>query len=1290
MAEEEQQEGAEWVETTTDTADTGTGEREYRALEVAAEKSSESAVVFVRRGREVWGKATFELQARGARVEISMRGCTVERLVANGAEYTREYYAEMRDVDDPLCGTGTVGMQRLAWSLGAAEGGRQLVFVLGDAAGAEEQRAVKVELWYRLENTAESALVGLREVSVGGTQQMQSQQQQQHQQRQQRHWYSDGAADQADFWLPHIPGVSVAGLQVVARRELVVFGPGNLERVVDGAVYGDSVRSVIEEVTGGKVPCRTGSGNSSSSSSNNNNNKSEGTSENTNGIGETTTSSSTTTNDKSEPECVAAEKYAVHSFHVRGGVEASAVGVAVGPFWVQQGADGRDLKSCVVNGCLAGRDTAEVGTTVGDLAERALGFFGRLMPGAAYPWGWYHQVFVHDAGLGTWRHGAAFAGLAVLPEELLHGAGAAGDLCFRAAEAVAECVAAQWFGVSVQPAAEAEDRWLVTGLRAWAARRYLREVFGADYARMRDFRDADELMEKRWGRPLVPGVVFEDDALTAAAAGGNGSNGSNGATTAGGGCGGCGVYMGNEGRDAYIHASERQDRRYELKAYFAVMTFAEMVGLGEFQAQLAQLVRRPRRSGRRHGHGSNSNSNSSTAATTTTSTGNGGGGGGNTIVLSSERFIEHFAEANPSLRKKVELFRKMWVYGHGFPPLSCGVSVNQATGHKTIEFCYAADLPASEKQQWQLRQQQQQQQQQQYYHHGYYNQQQQQQQGLQQQVQGAAAAASTSAAAAGAGEQGPAWNFKVTVKGRGKVRSLQFSNTGSGYHEFKPNFKDVDQVSVRLDANFTFPQRVRFPVPAKMLEYALPERRPDIRGAYEAVRVLSYRDFRGGDTLGEGCEALRILGRIAGSSGLYWDLRGAAMHAMMGRAYAGSGRHFGAEALLGWYGRAYGDAAYPVAFGPGTGRSVHDYLAQREAVLALGEARTTAGRSPDAAVRFVLDLFMRVDTTPAAGGSSSSGGGGGGSGGNRYGVAALCRALGTFAYGNDGMFCEACGWLARWLAIDWRAPGHGNAVLCEAVRALVLMSLPYAPLDVPDAEAVASLGPQLGQARAVLARMLAHPTSPTLRVRALEIYHDCALWYSRNAVGTTGTAGGASYNAANDGCYGYQNNCNNNNNNNDNNGSDYGYCCCCCCWGPAAATAPISDEVAGGGIQYAVRVLIDALAAPSPRVRMRAAELIRELYATLEAQESSGPHSSSNSSQQHHQPPPPPPFMHEMQYQRLSPVQTVRGAICSAQGMYFLELIRNTRDSLFRGALIDIFSIGWRYTELYPYSDFAR
>ena len=167
------------------------------------------------------------------------------------------------------------------------------------------------------------------------------------------------------------------------------------------------------------------------------------------------------------------------------------------------------------------------------------------------------------------------------------------------------------------------------------------------------------------------------------------------------------------------------------------------------------------------------------------------------------------------------------------------------------------------------------------------------------------------------------------------------------------------------------------------------------------------------------------------------------------------------------------------------------------------------------------------------------------------------------------------------------------------------------------------------------------------------------------------------------------NNINNNNHNNVDGNGNYYNSVCCNCWGPVAATVPISDEAAAEGIQYAVRVLIDALSARSPRVRMRAAELICELYATLEAQDSTGWNGQQQQQQQQYQ------YQYQyqqndMQYQRLSPAQAVREAIYGAQGMYFLDLIRNTRDSLFRGALIDIFSISWKYTEMYPYSDFAR
>lgn len=1011
-------------------------------IEIAYEKSSESVVLFVRRGREVWGKATFDLVAKHSEVRISMRNCVIKKLVVQGIEYKESNYREDRFIDDPFQRYKEYDrftMHDVASSLGSDSPCNSLKFLLWKDEDTEIQ--FRVELWYRLANAPEDLLVGLRETSVLRPEVTATAT---NSAGMHRHWYSDGTLDQACFWMPHIKFVPVTSLRVIARREHVVFGPGELKEIVDGPGPESAVAGMIEKVAGKGVVAHE-----------------------------------------------EAAKYAMHCFVLRRYIDPNSIGVAVGPFRVMQGADGRDLSSCVVNGCLPGREGAELGATVGDLAERALAFFNGVFPGLEYPWPWYHQVFVHDAGYVALQRGSAFAGLAVLPEELLHAPDAEADVCFRKAEVIAECAAAQWFGVCIAPE-EADDYWLVVGLRKWLARRFLREVFGTDYARVRDFKESDELMGKCWGRALV-----------------------------------------EQSPDAWIHPNERQSRRYELKAYFAVMTFAYTIGVEEFQAWLGRFVLDRRGLVRRKsGGGSSSSSNSSSS------------GGVGSLLLSERRFFEYFVGAKAISKEHVATFRNLWVTGTGFPPSCAGISVNLVSGKNSINFYSVPDVQVP--------------------------------------------------------KEYPECKFKVIYKTPKKKKDIfTLSGKDCGHRELGlPKNVPLASVRIRFDFNFTFPHKVRFPLPVEMMHYAKPQNKPDIRGVYEAIGNLSYKYVleRTPDRRKEsrGCKALAILGSIVTDRSMYWELRAAAMRAMTSRVYSDSTSNFGADALIRWYRRTYSDATVPVVVGADTGYSVHDYLAQRELIGALSKARTSAGHSPKNVISFVLGLFRRVDTTPLNPIS------------NRAIVAALCRALGAFDYGADSsgnrLLLEACAWLNRWLSIDWRWPGHGNAVLVEATRALAILRTHKLG---DDKRTKARIDKYIDTYCPVLNQMFNHPSSSTLRCGALRICHDLFKRHVKHA------------------------------------------------------DLRVLDPAA---ISWSMEWLVSGLGSPFARDRMYAADLIRDLCDAAERRDKDLGIGAREAGWAYF----------------------VRDAIAKGGDEFYLVTIKNTRDSLFRSALIDIFSFAWGYTSEIP------
>lgn len=848
------------------TADTGTDNDGSLPIDIAYDRSSESVVLFVRRGREVWGKVTFELIAKHSQakykhsqIQINMRNCIIKKLLVQGTEYEKSNYCVYRFIDNPLPTpqeNGSFCMYNIASSLGSGDHCNTLKFSAWNSEGDETK--FEVELWYRLENTPEDLLVGLKETSIirpGASADAPSS-------SIYRHWYSDGTLDQACFWMPHIKYVPITSLKIIARRELVVFGPGVLKEITDKSVSSDTVASAINEVVGkGKVHRKE------------------------------------------------AIKYAIHNFILRRYVDHNSIGIAIGPFRIKQGADGRNLSSCVVNGCLPGREGPELRDTVGNIAERALAFFNEVFPGFEYPWPWYHQVFVHDTGYITSQNGSAFAGLAVLPEELLHTSDVELDVCFRKAEIIAECVAAQWFGVCITPE-EMRDYWIAVGLRKWLARRFLRLVFGTDYARMQDFKEGDELMDKCWGRSLEARAP-----------------------------------------DEWVHWNERQTRRYELKAYFAVMTFASIIGADEFQGWIGKFALDCQKLSK-HGRGCPS------------------------AIFSTNEFFNFFINAQLVSADQVTRFYNMWVIGSGFPPLRAGISVNHISTHKNFDFYSIPDTKFP--------------------------------------------------------RECSEWDIRIKFKGQKNTRLS--SGKEQSHFEFKwPRSFGLEGTSIRLDPNFTFPHKVRFPVPAAMLNYARPENKPDIRGVYEAIDILSYKHVLEKDEskrLQQSREALSILESIAFNRDVYWEIRAAAMRSMVSIVYSDQTSNGGATSIIEWYNKTYSEATLPVLVGTDTGYSIHDYLIQRELITAISEAQTTDRHSPKNVINFILGLFKRVDTTPLNPIS------------NRYIVARLCRALGTLDYNEDGnLILEACIWLNRWIKIDLRSPGHGSVVFVEASRSLLLISL---------------------------------------------------------------------------------------------------------------------------------------------------------------------------------------------------------------------------------------------------------
>ena len=998
----------------------GTEEKKESSLiEIKYEKSNENVILFVRRGREVWGKATFNLVARNSEVHISMRNCVVKKLVVQNVEYQDTNYMEYRHIDDPLrsyIDHGRVTMHNLAYSLGSDGPCSTLNFLLWGDVNSEIQ--FKVELWYRLENTPEDLLVGLRETSItrpGTTTPMY------------RHWYSDGTLDQACFWLPHIEYVPITSLKVIARRELVVFGPGVLKEIIDESVSKSTMISTIDEVTTeGFVPREE------------------------------------------------ALKYAIHSFSLRRYIDPNKIGIAIGPFRINQGADGRNLSSCVVNGCLPGREKRELGDTVGDIAERALAFFNEVFPGLEYPWQWYHQVFVHDTGYVTAQNGAAFAGLAVLPEELLHASDTELDVCFKKAEVIAECVAAQWFGVCIAPESR-DDYWLVVGLRKWLARRFLRAMFGTDYARMQDFKESDELMARHWGRALVEGM-----------------------------------------EDSWIHPNEKQTRRYELKAYFAVMTLASYCTPDKFQAWLGKFVTDNDGLVRTNGSASTPS-----------------------LLLSRQNFFEYFIKAEIFPRDYVLSFQAMWVNGTGFPPLFAGISVNLVSTQRNIEFHCAPDMPLP--------------------------------------------------------KNYPEYKYQVSFRYQ---RTTKKSSGTKPKEVFKQKIKntDIKDIQVRFDPNFTFPHKVHFPVPAEMLNFINPKRRPDIRGVYEAIETLSYRHvlekFPDKRKLPE-CDGLALLEGIVTNRDMYWELRAAAMRSMVSLVYSDGKTNFGADALIKFYNEVYSEATLPVVVGAGTGYNSQDYLAQKELITALSEARACKEPSKDSllktpvnVIKFVLGLFSRVDTTminPIS---------------NRPIVARLCRALGAFDYeenekGEDLVY-EACIWLYRWIKIDMRIPGHDNAVLVEAVRALVIISVKQTITQSPKGNFIATV---IGKGYELFYQMLECYSSPALCCKGLRIQYD--------------------------------------------------YFLACCV--KRIELLKTGKEIMGieEGIKGSVDRLACDLSSPCSRVRMYAAELLHEILDGVA--------------------------------DNFEVSALVKKKLSDRGEMYYMDLIRNTRDNLFRSTLIDIVSLAWNY-----------
>ena len=1020
--------------TTADSAVAGTTEaseekKENLLIEIKYEKSNENVILFVRRGREVWGKATFNLVARHSEVHISMRNCVVKKLVVQNVEYQESNYMEYRRLDDPLrsyVDNGPFTMHNLAYSLGSDGPCNTLKFLLWGDEEAEIQ--FKVELWYRLENAPEDLLVGLRETSItppGTATPMY------------RHWYSDGTLDQACFWLPHIEHVPITNLKVIARRELVVFGPGVLKEITDEAVSRSTVVSTIDEVTSkGFVPREE------------------------------------------------ALKYAIHNFSLRRYVDPNKIGIAIGPFRINQGADGRNLSSCVVNGCLPGRERVELRDTVGDIAERGLAFFNEVFPGLEYPWQWYHQVFVHDTGYVMSHNGAAFAGLAVLPEELLHTSDSELDVCFRKAEVIAECVAAQWFGVCIAPETK-DDYWLVVGLRKWLARRFLRVMFGSDYARMQDFKESDELMEKKWGRALVEGMP-----------------------------------------DSWIHPNEKQSRRYELKAYFAVMTLASRCGPDKFQAWLSKFV--VDEDGLIRAKGS-SNIPS--------------------LLLSRQHLFDYFVKAEILQKNDVLSFQGMWVNGTGFPPLLAGISPNLMSTQRNVEFHCTPDRELQK---------------------GY-----------------------------------PEYKYMVFIKWQRVPRKIPVSEY-KGCLKVRIKNSDIREIQVRFDPNFTFPHKVLFPVPVEMLNYIKFKKKRDIRGVYEAIDILSYdyvlkKSPNKRKTL-ESCEALSLLEGIVTNREMYWELRAAAMHSMVSLVYSDDKSNFGADALIKFYNEAYSEATLPVIIGGDTGYTAQDYLVQKEVITALSEARISKDmskdkplvKSPGNVIRFVLDLFKRVDTTltnPIS---------------NRSIVARLCRALGAFDYDEDengeDLVYEACIWLCRWIKIDLRSPGHENSVLVEAVRSIVIISVKQ---TIPQTFKGNFIAQVINDGYKLFYQMLEYHSSPGLCCKGIGIQYDYFL---------------------------------------------------ACCAKRIELERMGKDKTGiENGIKGSVDRLVCDLCSPCSRVRMYAAHLIHEiLNGVADKYEVSG---------------------------------MVKLNISSRGDMYFLDLIRNTRDNLFRSLLIDIVSLTWGYSEkFYIYS----
>ena len=149
--------------------------------------------------------------------------------------------------------------------------------------------------------------------------------------------------------------------------------------------------------------------------------------------------------------------------------EARHIGFVAGPFELLS--DAEDLR--VTAACLPGRMAHLEHTVRVVTPARMVRFYEELFQ-VPLPVPCVQLAFVHAPA----RAVAAFAGLVVCSDELLHGPDTL-DLAERAKEHVAVALAAQWAGVYLVPGRWC-DSWIVLGLAQWAAFRFLQRNLGAN------------------------------------------------------------------------------------------------------------------------------------------------------------------------------------------------------------------------------------------------------------------------------------------------------------------------------------------------------------------------------------------------------------------------------------------------------------------------------------------------------------------------------------------------------------------------------------------------------------------------------------------------------------------------------------------------------------------------------------------------------------------------------------------------------------------------------------------